>query len=121
MGVFSLRPLCTVNSVEFKLCCPKILKLFSITLKELFGLKFGKKQTNKQQTNKQKTKTKKKAFCSFEMHYLEIQDDFTVKKCKIWKKNLYLTDNWLSRNEMWCVVDIHSYMCHIMYKRIFRF
>ena len=33
-----------------------------------------------------------------------------------WEGNLYLTENWLSRNEMWCVADNHNYMCHICAK-----
>ena len=34
--------------------------------------------------------------------------DFKVKKRKIGKGNLYLTENRLSRNEMWCVSDNHN-------------
>ena len=37
---------------------------------------------------------------------------FYGKKRKIGKGNLYLTENWLSRNEMWCVADNHNYMSH---------
>ena len=39
-----------------------------------------------------------------------------VKKCKVRKENLYLSENQLSRNEMWCVVDNHNCMCHISAK-----
>ena len=39
--------------------------------------------------------------------------DFKVKKCKIGKGNLYLAENRISRNEMWCAADNHNYMCHI--------
>ena len=42
--------------------------------------------------------------------------DFKVKKSKIEKGNLYLTANWLSRNEMWCAADNHNYLCHISAK-----
>ena len=38
--------------------------------------------------------------------------NFTVKKLKIGKGNLFLTENLLSRNEMWCVTDTHNYMRH---------
>ena len=31
---------------------------------------------------------------------------------------MYLTENRLSRNEMWCVVDNHNYMCHISAKEL---
>ena len=41
---------------------------------------------------------------------------FYGKKCKIGKGNLYLTENQLSRNEMWCVADIYNYMCNICAK-----
>ena len=45
--------------------------------------------------------------------------DFTVKKRKIGTGNLYLPENWLSRNEMWCAADNYNdYMCRIW---IFRF
>ena len=37
---------------------------------------------------------------------------FTVKKSKIGKGNLYLTENRLSRNEKCCAADNHNYMCH---------
>ena len=42
---------------------------------------------------------------------------FYGKKCKIGKRDLYLTENWLSGNKMWCVADNHNYMCHICAKR----
>ena len=38
--------------------------------------------------------------------------DFTVKKRNIGKGIMYLPENRLSRNEMWCAVDIYNYMCH---------
>ena len=40
--------------------------------------------------------------------------DFTVKKRKIGTRNLCLTDNGLGRNEIWCAVGNHNYMCHII-------
>ena len=43
---------------------------------------------------------------------------FYSKKCKIRKGNLYLTENWLSRNKMWCTADNHYYMCHICAKEV---
>ena len=46
--------------------------------------------------------------------------DFTVKKRKIGKGNLYLTENRLSWNEICCAADNHNYMSH-MCKRIVRF
>ena len=45
---------------------------------------------------------------------------FYGNKRKIVKGNLYLTENRLSRNELWCVADDQNYMCH-MCKRIYRF
>ena len=39
-------------------------------------------------------------------------------KRKIGKGNLYLTENRLSRNKMWCAADNHNYMCHICAKGI---
>ena len=38
------------------------------------------------------------------------------KKCKIGKENLYLTENRLGRNEIWCAEYYHSYVCHICAK-----
>ena len=38
--------------------------------------------------------------------------DFTVKKRKIGKRNLSLTENQLSSTEMCCAADNHNYMCH---------
>ena len=42
--------------------------------------------------------------------------DFTVKKHKIRKGNLYLTKNRFERNEIWFAEDDHSFMCHICAK-----
>ena len=41
------------------------------------------------------------------------------KKLKTVKGNLYFTDNRLSRSEMWCVVDNHNYLCHILCEKDF--
>ena len=41
---------------------------------------------------------------------------FYGKKSKIGKGNLYLTENWLGRNEIWYAEDNHSYICHISVK-----
>ena len=41
---------------------------------------------------------------------------FCGKKRKLGKGNLCLTENWLSRNEMWCALDNYNYMCHICVK-----
>ena len=38
-------------------------------------------------------------------------------KMQNWERNLYLTENRLGRNEIWCAEDNHSYMCHICAKR----
>ena len=40
------------------------------------------------------------------------------KKRKIWKGNLYLTENRLSWNEMCCTADNHNYMCHTCAKEL---
>ena len=42
--------------------------------------------------------------------------DLKVKNPKIGNENLYLTDNRLSRNEMWCGAENHTYMCRIYAK-----
>ena len=49
---------------------------------------------------------------SWETDLLVTLSDFTVKNAKIVKGNLYLTENGLSWNEMWCASDNHNYMCH---------
>ena len=41
--------------------------------------------------------------------------DFAVKK-QYEKGNLYLIENQLSRNKMWCVVDNYNKMCNICAK-----
>ena len=57
-----------------------------------------------------------KAFC-WETNLSIMLGDFTVKQDKIWKGNLYLTENWFSRNKIWCTVDNYICMYHICAKR----
>ena len=49
---------------------------------------------------------------------LNITRWFYGKKCKIGKGKFYryLTENWLSRNEIWFPADNHNYMCYICAK-----
>ena len=67
-------------------------------------------------------KKKLTGFCSFLKAFSWETDlwvtlgDFTRKKCKIGEGNLYLTENRLGRNEIWCAEDNHTYMCHIYAK-----
>ena len=42
--------------------------------------------------------------------------DFYGNKHKIGKGNLYVTENRLGRNEIWCAADNHNYMWHICAK-----
>ena len=49
---------------------------------------------------------------------LSTAGDFTLKKLKIGKGSLYLTENQLSRNEMWYAADNHNFMCHIYAKEL---
>ena len=53
---------------------------------------------------------------SLETNLWVTQGDFTVKKCKIGKRNLSSPENRLGRNEVWCAKDNHSYMRHICAK-----
>ena len=41
---------------------------------------------------------------------------FTVKNAKVGKGKIYLTENRLCRNEMWCAADNNNYMCQICAK-----
>ena len=41
-----------------------------------------------------------------------------VKKCKIGKGNLHLTENQISKNKMWCASGNHNNMCHICAKEL---
>ena len=43
--------------------------------------------------------------------------DFIVKKHKNWKGNLSLIENRLGQNLMWCAMDNHNFMRHIMLKK----
>ena len=58
---------------------------------------------------------------AFETDLLVTLGDFTVKKRKIGKGNLFLTENRFSKNEIWCAVVYRNQMRHIMCKTIFRF
>ena len=81
------------------------MKLFSIKVKELFEpIVLWKKGDG--------ILLYLKTF-SWETDLWVISGDITVKNSKIGKGNLYLTENRLSRNEMWGAVDNHNYMCHI--------
>ena len=42
---------------------------------------------------------------------------FYHKKRKIWRKNLYLAENRLSRNEMWCAAANHNYKSRVCAKK----
>ena len=58
-----------------------------------------------------------KAF-SWETNLWVTLDAFTVKKRKIGKGNLNLTENWLSKNKIRCKSDSHNNMCHICAKEL---
>ena len=45
--------------------------------------------------------------------------DFTIKKRKIGKGNLYTTENRLSWNEMCCAADNHNYVCRTCANEVF--
>ena len=87
-------------------------KLFSIRVKELFEPLVLRSKADR-------FLLFLKAF-SWETNLRVTLGDFTVKKLKIEKGNLYLTENRLGRNEIRCVDDKHNYVSH-MSKRIFRF
>ena len=93
--------------LEFKFRFLKILKLFSIIVKELWKLivlwRTGDGFLHFL-----------KAF-SWETDVWVTLGNFTVKHAKIGKGNLFLTENRLNRDEMWYVADKHIYMCHIIY------
>ena len=94
--------------LEFKLCYLKNLKLFSTRVKELFELICLQKKA-------------KQVFAHFKSFFLRNQSLsnarwFYSKKRKIGKRNLYLNENWLNRNTMWCTTDNHNYMRHICAK-----
>ena len=95
---------------EFKLRYLKNLKLFSIRVKELFEPIVLRKK-------------KATGFLLFLKAFSSETDlrltlgDFTVKRRKIRKGNLYITENRLGRNEIWYAKDNHSCMSHICAKR----
>ena len=59
-----------------------------------------------------------KAF-SWEIDLWVTLGGFTVKT-QNWEGKSVLSENWLSRNEMWCAADNYNYVSH-MCERIFRF
>ena len=96
--------------LEFKLCYVKNLKSFSIGVKEIFEpiilqtkslWVFALFKKNKILRNQ----------CLSNARWF-----YSKKTTKLGKENLYLTENRLSRNEMWCATDIHNNMCHICAK-----
>ena len=93
--------------LELKLRYLKNLKLFSITVKELFKPIAKKKR--------------RRVFALFITFFLRNRSlsnarGFYGKKRKIRKGNFYLTENRLEKNEIWFAEDNHSYMCHICIK-----
>ena len=93
---------------EFKLRYRKNLKLFSIRIKELFKhIVLGKKDDGFFLFSKP---------FSWETDLKVTVGDFTVKKCKIWKGNLFLSENGFSRIEMWWAVVKHNHTRHICAK-----
>ena len=103
--------LCLLTAeIEFKLRYLKNLKLFLVRVTELtVPIVLGKKRRI--------FNLFKSIF--FRQRSLSNGKCFAVKKLKIWKGNLYLTGNRLSRNEMWHVEDNYNYnMYHICEKGI---
>ena len=101
-------------NLEFKLCYHKNLKLFSIRVKEnIWTYSFLRKQGDK-------FLLFLKVF-SWETDLWVMLGEFTVKKCKIGKGNLYLIENWLSWNDMRCAAANHNYMCHTCAKEFLHF
>ena len=98
--------------IEFKLRYLKNLELFLIRVKELFEPIVLRKKADG-------FLLFLKAF-SWEIDLSVTLGDFTVKNAKIGKGNLYLTENGLSRNEIYCAADIHNYMCHIYVQKDFQ-
>ena len=98
--------------LEYKLRYLKNLKLFSIWVKELFEPIVLRKKMN----INDRYLLFLKAF-SWETDLWVTVGDFTTKQTrKIGKENLYLTENQVGRNEILCVEDSHSYMCHMCAK-----
>ena len=95
---------------EFKLRYLKNQKLFSIRLKYLF------EPIVLQKKRRQVFVLSKSIF--LRNRSLSNARWFYGKKHKIGKGNLYLTENWLSSNEMCCAADNHNYMCHTCAKEL---
>ena len=98
--------------LEFKLSYLKNLKLFSIRVKELY-----------EPIVLWRRRRVLALFKSIFLRNRSLSDArwFYGKKRKIGKGNLYLTENRLSWNEMWCTPDNHTYMCHTCAKDFFKF
>ena len=94
--------------LEFKLRYLKNLKLFSVRVKELFEPTVFRKKGDGFLLFLE-------AF-SWETDLWLTLGDFTVKKCKIGRRNLYLTKNRSSRNGILCAADNHNNMCHLCAK-----
>ena len=96
--------------LEFKFRYLKALKLFSIRVKELFEpIALEKKR--------------RRVFALFKSIFLRNRSlsnarRFYSKKRKIGKRNLNLTENRFSRNEMWCAAENHNNMCQICAKEL---
>ena len=98
--------------LEFKLHYHKNLKLFSISVKELFEPIVLQKKKGRW------VFALSKAF-SWEIRSLSNGSWFYSKKCKTGKGNLYSTENQLSWNEMCCAADNHNHICHTCAKHFF--
>ena len=88
--------------LEFKFCYLKNMKLCLIIVKELFEHILQKQSMG---------------FSPLKSISLRNRSlsDFRVKNTKL-RRNLYLIENWLCRNKIWCVVDNYTYMCHMSAK-----
>ena len=99
--------------LEFKLSYLKNLKLFSIRVKEL----------SEPIILRRKRRWVLALFISIFLRNRFLNDIrwFYGKKRKIGNGNLYLTENWLSWNEMCCASYNHNYMCHTYAKEFLKF
>ena len=96
--------------LEFRFHYLKNLKLFSIRVKELF----------------EPIVLQKKSWWVFALfksiflrnRYLSTTRQSYGKKRKIKKGKPYLTENWLSKNEMWCAADNHNDTCLVCAKEL---
>ena len=94
---------------EFKIRYLNNLKLFSVGIKELIEpIVLWKKKSRRVFVLFKSTFFRNRSFSNANWFY--------SKNRKIWKGNLYLTENRFSRNEMWCAVVNHNHMYHICAK-----